>query len=203
VTISAVNTSTLLALLALSIPAHAIDQVTVSVPIPVNRTANPNQPQALLVPGFDPALGTLVGMRCHMLMHELMEARGENESPAPAVIEWKTSIGFQMSALDSTILFDRSFPERTASERCAPYDGLTDFLGPSGFTVNLKAVIEELVYETGRPIDLARFIGAGPRPFVGRYLGTNVFTAGTANTTATLDHKMWARLVVTYYYRTP
>lgn len=200
-TICGVRARLILALIALSAPASAtIDQVTVTVPVPVNRTGSPNQPHALSVPGFDPALGHLVGMRIHILMHETMEARGENESPAPAELEWKSAVGFRMSALDSTVLIDRSFPERTASARLAPYDGLTDFAGPSGFTVVLKAVIEELVYETGRPVDLARFTGAGPLPFQSTYLGANVFTAGTANATATLDHKMWARLVITYYY---
>ncbi len=193
----------LFALIALGAPALAIDQITVSVPVPINRTGLPNQSHPFDVPGFDPALGTLVGLRCHMSMHELMEARGENESPAPAGLEWRSSVGFQLRGLDSTLLIDRSFPEQTASARLAPYDGLTDFAGPSGFTVQLKSVIEELVYETGRPIDLARFHGAGPRPFLVRYVGTNVFAAGTANTTASLDHKMWARLVVTYYYRPP
>ncbi len=203
VTIIAVRLRILFALLVLSVPARAIDQLTVGVPIPLNRTANPNQPMTFSVPGFDPSLGTLVGLRCYVSMHELMQARGENESPAPAALEWKTSVGFRMSALDSTVLFERLFPERTASMRCAPYDGVTDFLGPSGFTIELKGVIEELVYETGRPIDLARFVGAGPRPFVARYSGTNVFAAGTGNTTATLDHQLSSRLVVTYYYKTP
>ncbi len=202
-TIFAVRLRILFALLALSVPARAIDQVTVGVPIPLNRTADPNQPLTFSVPGFDPSLGRLVGLRCYVSMHELMQARGENESPAPAALEWKTSIGFRMSGVDSTVLFERLFPERTASARCAPYDGVTDFVGPSGFTVELKGVIDELVYETGRPIDLARFVGAGPRPFVARYLGTNVFTAGTGNATATLDHKLWSRLVVTYYYKPP
>lgn len=190
----------LVAFLVFTVSARAAE-IHVSVPIQLVASTSPNQALPISVPGFNPALGTLVGVKCHIGMHELMDVQGENQSPVPAALEWKTVVGIRMSALDSTVLFDQRFPERTIGQRCAPFDGLTDFAGPSGFTVTLKSVLDVLsVYATAQPAALARFVGPGPRPFLVTHTGGNLFTASTGNTTATLSHKVWARFVVTYVY---
>lgn len=190
----------LIAFLALAAPAAAAE-LRVSTSLPLATYTSPNPVVPFTMPGFDPALGTLTRVRIGVELHETLEARAENQAPSSAALTWESVVGMRVAGLDSTILIDERMPDRVYSMRATPFDGALDFGGSSGFTVTLKATLEDpLAYSATAPNDVARFLGAGPRPFLLVRSGRNLFSATSANDTASLTHKLGARLWILYDY---
>lgn len=191
---------TWIALLALAAPAWAAEaRVSASIPLATYTSPNPIVPFSM--PGFDPALGTLTGVKIGIELHETFEARAENQAPSSAALSWESVVGVRIAGIDTTLLIEERFPERVYGMRATGFDGTLDFAGTSGFTVTLKSVLERPnAYSATSPAALARFLGAGPRPFLLARSGRNLFSATSANTTASLSHMIGARMTIVYEY---
>lgn len=190
----------LLALLALCAPLSAAE-VSTFTPIAMRPYVTPGVLEPITVQGFDPALGTLTGVRVDVEMHEQGAARGENEAPGPAQLFWQSRAGLRLASVSNDTLFSQSFRRQIVFRRCSAFDGSLDFAGSSGFTQPFKTQATVFsAYFTGDPADMQRFVGAGPRPFLVERIGANIWTADSGAATGWLTHRVGGRVVVVYSF---
>lgn len=191
----------LLSLIALCAPVLA-DELTVSTPITLAAYVQPDAPETIYVQPFNPALGTLHGVRIDVTLHETLDVRGENLAQGPATFSWRSVAGIRLTSTQGDMLFSEFFQPHENFVPLAQFDGVLDFDGPSGFTEELKGVAELFsVYATGRPSELQRFVGTRPRPFLAHRVGQNRAGADSGKGVHGITHRVGGRVRVTYSFQ--
>jgi hypothetical protein len=167
-----------------------------TVPVPPTAT---NFTTTVSVPRFDPAFGTLTGVRVDLAASVQGSFQFENLDASPAAVTGTTRVRVDVFRPDATLLVSAQ-PARTTTDSVTGFDGVIDFGGTSGRTLlNLVGSDAASVSLPPPASDLTLFTGPGTLDL--QVTGTGTSTAGgTANLATVFNTSAAATLTVTYTY---
>ncbi len=113
-------------------PLARADAVSFSAALPLVPT---NSTQNLQLPKFDPNLGALQSIEITMSGHVEGMVRFESRDASPRVINIDLTAKLELHGPDSSLL-GFTVPLVSISRNASAYDGVTDFGGTSGETIN-------------------------------------------------------------------
>jgi hypothetical protein len=152
----------------------------------------------LTLPQFNPALGKLVGVDFHVDGHITSTIRVEHEDDEDgarltAVVSGSIQVTGPQATVNAQIVgtpmvFD-----------AAPYDGNTDFAGPSGKTFGTKTANGGTTFTLTNPNDLQAYVGTGSLTLSAKAVDTSSVT-GNGNLTANIVTTAGGLVTVTYRY---
>lgn len=171
--------------------AVGADEISYVVPVPLGPTI---WTQPVIVPLFDPALGTLLGVEFTMSGHVEGVVAFENLDTTPAIIAVYVPADIALMRPDYSEIMKVS-PLIVVSDSVTEYDGTTDFGGTSGRTY--EGLTANLTASKSVPPpdgDLVLFTGTGninlwagawvwPYPVSSELLSVHTSTAASAEVT--------------------
>ena len=187
------NTFRIATLLLAGLPAVAQAQTSQQCyqdSVPVSTT---NWQEQMSVPQFDPALGTLVSVDITLSGTISGEAKAENLSPSPGMLDFMYQAEIELFDIGGTSLIVTT-PQLNLQDNVTGYDGTTDFGGTSGVTHGNLSVSDSDGASAPADVPLADFIGLGTLTLDVDARGTstvsgpgNVVSQFITNAEATLD----------------
>jgi archaellum component FlaG (FlaF/FlaG flagellin family) len=154
----------------------------------------------LSVPQFDPVLGSLIGVRITLEGSLRGDVQYENTGPNSTIISATHGVTIEVEFPNANLV--STAPTATQVDLVAPFDGNSDFIGPSGrtFTISTTKAIS-IFLDT--PADIAFFIGGANINFPAQAQGIS-FIRGPGNLDALLQAQAASLiLVVTYIFERP
>ncbi len=171
------------AMLAGTALVHAAEITTFTVPIPSSVIADAGSAFELPVPQFDPTGGRVLQQVDLTLTLDLSGQMGfENlDDSLSAIYTLTIDWDIQLVRPDTSLLTQIT-ATRTRNGLVNPYDGTTDFDGPSGVTLDVEAPDQSADFSTTDAADLSLFTGPGTVT-----LGLLASFTGTASSTPVVE----------------
>jgi hypothetical protein len=134
------------------------ETISFSASAPMRRT---NWSDTLYIPQFDPSLGQLDSIDFDLNATVQGDARFENLNPTPRKVIMSLRAMLEMRRPDNTVL-QVALPESTVEQVVGGFDGVLDFMGPSGRSyLGISAVVTEARSSPDPVSDLSLFTGTG------------------------------------------
>lgn len=183
-----------LALAAICALSAGAAEISYSVPTPLAKT---NWTSAVIVPKFDPALGTLLGVEFTIAGHVEGVAKFESLDASPATITMNLWADMVLMRPDYSALVMVS-PLASTVDGVSAFDGVIDFGGTSGRT-HEGLVADLSASKTSPPpdSDLALFTGTGN---INLWAGTWAYCTGSGSGNLVIQFSTYASAQSTVKY---
>ncbi|HPM85160.1 MAG TPA: SdrD B-like domain-containing protein, partial [Candidatus Anammoximicrobium sp.] len=163
-----------------------------------------NWTQTRSIDQFDPALGTLTAVEITNLGSITTTFRFENTDPTPSTVTYQlagqvslTGVGIGVGGVGSPLALSISKPAQSAS--LSAYDGVTDFAGTSGITIDSVTSSSSSSTVLTDPAVIALYTGTGTVAFSETATGASS-VSGSGNLTTQRRTTALGQVTVVYHY---